>query len=202
MLSINNLVGVLGCSPGEPELQTLLNQVRSDQSAANVEPEVKSYPDIVYHNYLTLGLSFQYEPATLGTSASKAAPQDLRLAAIDIYSGHQDRRWTCFPALPLTLQTARTDAVTQPLEVSIKSDTTGKDLVTDLGEPHRKGGGAGDRSGPAAWMEWSLRLKAANSAKEKEFELQVELAGAGARGADRWNAERAGACQWAVITIS
>ncbi|EST04539.1 hypothetical protein PSEUBRA_006283 [Kalmanozyma brasiliensis GHG001] len=202
MFSFDELVGVLGCPPSQPELQALLNQGRSDKSADLVEPEVKAYPDIVYHNYPALGLSFQFEPATSKTDASKANLQDLRLAAIDVYSGHEDKRWTCFPALPLTLKAARTDAVTHPLEVSIKSDTKGKDLVTDLGEPHRKGGGAGDRSGPAAWMEWSLQLKAADTAQERKFKLQVELAGAGARGADRWNAERAGACQWAVITIS
>ncbi len=50
-------------------------------------------------------------------------------------------------------------------------------------------------------MEWSLQLKT-SPADAKAFKLQIELAGAGARGADRWNAERAGACQWAVITIS
>ncbi len=54
MLGIDALVSVLGCAPGQPELQSLLKQVRNDNSAANTEPEVKAYPDIVYHYYLTL----------------------------------------------------------------------------------------------------------------------------------------------------
>ncbi len=97
MLSLDELVGVLGCSPGQSELQSLLEQVRSDKSAINDEPQVKAYPDVVYHNYLALGLSFQFETATSKADASKAVPQQLRLAAIDIYSGHDDKRWSCFP---------------------------------------------------------------------------------------------------------
>ena len=71
-----------------------------------------------------------------------------------------------------------------------------------LGEPQRKGGGAGGRSGPAAWMEWTLQGEMPDTAEPKGVKLQIELAGDGARGADRWNIERAGACSWAVITIS
>lgn len=71
-----------------------------------------------------------------------------------------------------------------------------------LGEPNRKGGGAGGRAGPAAWMEWSLQVSSPESVTSTDITLQIELAGASARGADRWNAERAGTCHWAFITIS
>lgn len=89
-----------------------------------------------------------------------------------------------------------------PIHATIALDSTGKDLVSMLGEPQRKGGGAGGRSGPAAWMEWTLQLNMSDTGESNEVKLQIELAGAGARGADRWNAERAGTCPWAVITIS
>lgn len=141
-------------------------------------------------------------PCAPNTNAAETAHQDVRLEAIDVYSGHQDKRWTCFPTLPLAVSATRTDAESKPVQASINLDTVGKNLVTHLGEPQRKGGGASDRSGPAAWMEWSLQLNGADTVKRREFKLQIELAGAGARGADRWNAERAGACPWAVLTVS
>ncbi|TKY89597.1 hypothetical protein EX895_001382 [Sporisorium graminicola] len=172
--------------------------MQGNKSATTVEAEIKAYPDVVYHNYRALGLSLQYEAITPGTDASKCSPQDLRLAAIDIYSGLDDKKWTCFPALPLSMHVTRSEA-----EVSINHDSKGRDLINELGEPQRKGGGAGDRSGPAVWMEWSLQLKSPSDlGARREFKMQIELAGAAARGADRWNAERAGTCNWAVITIS
>lgn len=143
-----------------------------------------------------LTLMLTDEATSSGTNASKCSPRDLRLAAIDIYSGLDDRKWICFPALPLSIHATSSEA-----EITIKHNSRGKDLVNDLGEPQRKGGGAGDRSGPAVWMEWNLQLKSA-SGLGREFKMQIELAGAAARGADRWNAERAGTCNWAVITIS
>ena len=51
-------------------------------------------------------------------------------------------------------------------------------------------------------MEWSLELKSTSSDEVRKCKLQVELAGVAARGADRWNADRAGKCKWAVITVS
>ncbi|SJX64195.1 uncharacterized protein SRS1_14850 [Sporisorium reilianum f. sp. reilianum] len=198
MLGIDALVSVLGSSAGHADVQALLGQIQANKSAATVEPEVKAYPDVVYHNYKALGLSLQYEAATPGMDASKCSPRDQRLAAIDIYSGHDDTKWTCFPALPLSVHVTSSE-----VEITIKHDSKGKDLVNDLGEPQRKGGGAGDRSGPAAWMEWSLQLKSpSGSETRRDFKMQVELAGAAARGANRWNAERAGTCNWAVLTIS
>ena len=137
-----------------------------------------------------------------GEDASKAFPDDLYLPAIDIYSAHGDKNWTCCPGLPLEIKASRAGAAKTPVRASITHETTGKDLVSMLGEPQRKGGGAGGRSGPAAWMEWTLQVKLAQTGEVGEVTLQIELAGAGARGADRWNAERAGACPWAVITIS
>lgn len=144
-----------------------------------------------------LDLNLTDEAISPGMDVSKCTPRDQRLAAIDIYSGLEDKRWTCFPALPLSLHVISSEA-----EITIKYDSKGKDLVNDLGEPKRKDGGAGDRAGPAVWMEWSLQLKSEGSEERKEFKIQIELAGAAARGVDRWNAERAGTCNWAVITIS
>jgi hypothetical protein len=138
-----------------------------------------------------------------GKNASKAALDDLRLVAIDIYSAHGDKRWTCFPGLPLQIDAYCSGVrAGSPTRAAISRDATGKQLVSLLGEPQRKGGGAGSRSGPAAWMEWSFQLSPSEPEQAKEIKILIELAGDGARGVDRWNAERAGTCHWGVITIS
>lgn len=140
------------------------------------------------------------EVVTPGKDASKASADELNLVAIDVYSGHDDNRWTCFTNLPLQVQATQSDG--SSLTATITRDSTGKDLVSILGEPQRKGGGAGGRSGPAAWMEWSFQIAMPSSSQGRNVKLQIELAGASARGVDRWNPERAGACKWEVITIS
>ncbi|KAJ9474152.1 hypothetical protein PHBOTO_004202 [Pseudozyma hubeiensis] len=200
MIEIEALIGVLGSSPTHTNVQDLLGQLHN--FPATVEPDVKAYPDVAYHNYQALGLCLQYEATSPNTNASKCAPQNLRLAAIDVYSGYDDKRWSCFPALPLQVDAVSLGAEEHPRKVVIEHKSTGKHLVADLGEPQRKGGGANDRAGPAVWMEWHFQLESTHSQSKRHFKLQVELAGAAARGADRWNAEKAGACTWQVITIS
>ncbi|SNX85797.1 uncharacterized protein MEPE_04506 [Melanopsichium pennsylvanicum] len=195
MVGVETFAQMLGSPPNCLQIQSLLDQVNDSKISTNsIVPEKKAYLDVLYHNYRTLGLSFQY--------ASKAAPSNLQLSAIDIYSAHGDESWSDCPALPLQIDAIRSPARAEPIKATIAHNSTGKDLVSDLGEPQRKGGGAGGRSGPAAWMEWSFQLRSMASNEAKDTKILIELAGAAARGADRWNAERAGACQWAVITIS
>ncbi|ETS64985.1 hypothetical protein PaG_00432 [Moesziomyces aphidis] len=191
MTSLITLVDRLDCNPSQVAIQALTD---SELPA----PEVKAYSDVVYHNYRSLGLSLQYESSSSGKAASKCDVHDLRLAAIDVYSARDDKSWTCFPRLPIQVDLLPLDQADK--STSITLDSTGKDLVSSLGEPHRKGGGANDRAGPAAWLEWSLDIQ--SNGKATPVKLQVELNGTGARGADRWNADRAGSCPWSVINIS
>lgn len=59
MIEIEALVGVLGSNSTHTNVQDLLGQLHN--SPATVEPDVKAYPDVVYHNYQTVGLSLQCE---------------------------------------------------------------------------------------------------------------------------------------------
>lgn len=61
MLEVDELVGVLGSHPGHANVQAMLDQIQGNTSARTVEPEIKAYPDVVYHNYQALGLSLQCE---------------------------------------------------------------------------------------------------------------------------------------------
>ncbi|KAJ1025017.1 hypothetical protein NDA18_004303 [Ustilago nuda] len=198
MTTLDDFARLLASSPAQSQIQALLGHAVSNR----LEAEVKAYPDVVYHNYRSIGLSLQFEASSPGMNASKMGSDDLCLAAIDIYSANEDKSWTCFPMLPLQIDALRDDSASEQVKATITQAITAKDLVSSLGEPQRKGGGAGPPSCPAAWMEWSLKLDRSNSNESDPITLQIELAGAGARGADRWNAERAGNCKWAVITVS
>lgn len=58
MVGLDALAAVLGSSPNQLEIQTLLTQIGA---SSTVDPEIKAYPDVVYHNYQPLGLSLQCE---------------------------------------------------------------------------------------------------------------------------------------------
>ena len=60
MVSVEALTSVLGCSPDQPHIRTLLDQINSLGTSC-LDPEIKAYPDVVYHNYQALGLSLQCE---------------------------------------------------------------------------------------------------------------------------------------------
>ena len=62
MVELRELAGALGCSPKELRVQALIGHLQVDDSTSGAaEPEIKSYPDVVYHNYRALGLSLQCE---------------------------------------------------------------------------------------------------------------------------------------------
>ncbi|KAF8140388.1 hypothetical protein EV363DRAFT_1393296 [Boletus edulis] len=118
--------------------------------------DIKSYPDVVYFNYPTLGVSFQFSPRNgykpvTGLRREQLKDDDLQLEAADIYKC--PRR-----ATPV-----------------IEKDTTGKEFVAWLGEPSRKGGGTGPSSGSIhIWCEWSQQG------------IMVEFGGNDARGPQAW----------------
>jgi len=83
---------------------------------------------------------------------------------------------------------ANSDSSTRPPNVEIKQQSTGKDFVRCLGEPDRKGGGAGPLSGSIGiWCEWS------------RDGVMVEFGGDEARGPQAW--ERGKDAVWKVITL-
>ena len=78
--------------------------------------------------------------------------------------------------------------ITRPSELSVLADTSGKDFVQALGEPDRKGGGAGPSSGSIGiWCEWS------------KDGVMVEFGGDEAKGPQAW--ERGKDAAWKIITI-
>lgn len=188
---INDLIGK---PPSAHVLAQYLSTLSTDTTPA---PDIKSYSDIVYFNYLTLGVSFQfstqngYKPAA-GLRREQLRDDDLQLEAVDIYNAPSVNRparsaepaFATYPCLPIELHLAGAT----PAVITIAKDTTGKELVGWLGEPSRKGGGTGPSSGSIhIWCEWSQQG------------VMVEFGGNDARGPQAW--ERGGDAVWRVVTV-
>ncbi|KAJ7076568.1 hypothetical protein B0H15DRAFT_593586 [Mycena belliarum] len=206
-----NVHSLLGVHPSSSALADYLASL----SATAVEPEIKSYSDAVYFNYYALGLSLLFTPKngykpTPGLSRSALRDTDMVLEGLDLYNipkpaasdpkakGTSARKaelaFSTYPGTPLVLALASsgTDkggkALVRPEQLLVSTKTTGKDFVACLGEPARKGGGAGPLSGSIGiWCEWT------------RDGLMVEFGGDEAKGPQAW--ERGKDAGWRVITI-
>jgi len=152
-------------------------------STKDVVPEIKIYSDAVYYNYFQLGISILFQPAA-GYKPGELSQLDtskLLLKSIDIYNG-SETKYATYPGYPLIFSPSTTKTV------SITPQTSGKDFVSALGEPDRKGGGNGPMSGSIGiWCEWP------------KLGLMVELGGEDARGPQAW--EKGKDATWKTITL-
>lgn len=214
----NDLKQLLGLKLTSPDITVYIEKLASEasdkQNAAT--PEVKSYPDAVYFNYYALGLSLLFKPVDGYTPKSGVRLEDLKcqnlvLDGVDIYnvlkpkdcadvnaSGAPKPKpksspiYATYPVYPVTINLASLPAdaegKTRPQFLRIMPETTGKDLVSTMGEPDRKGGGAGPSSGSInIWCEWS------------KDGIMVEFAGSDSRGPQAW--ERGKDAVWKVMSI-
>ncbi|KAH0590894.1 hypothetical protein J132_02424 [Termitomyces sp. J132] len=207
---------LFGLNPSSSELSQYLATLAAHVSTPNpTTPEVKSYPDVVYLNYYLLGLSLLFIPASgykpkAGLQLSELNNDQLILDSLDIYNipkssisgprskGSSSRTaelaFSSFPLYPLVFDVGGEvkdkdgNVQTRPSILEVTSQTTGKDFVQCLGEPDRKGGGAGPSSGSIGiWCEW------------KRDGIMVEFGGDEAKGPQAW--ERGKDAAWKVITL-
>lgn len=198
-----------------PSSQRLSEYIGSLPGGSDVSPEIKSYRDAVYFNYYTLGLSFLFTPQNGYAPITGLKRQDLKdanlvLDSIDIYNIPKpitalaggaklprlaELAFSTHPVSPLTLvlsspptESEDTAPNTRPSSFDVLTTTSGKDILAVLGEPDRKGGGAGPSSGSIGiWCEWS------------KDGVMVEFGGEEARGPQAW--ERGKDAIWRVITL-
>ncbi|GAA5979853.1 hypothetical protein JCM11641_002719 [Rhodosporidiobolus odoratus] len=153
------------------------------------EPEIKSYPDIIYLSYLPLGLSLSYHPVPPFNPTYSTSPTDvlsastqgqLLLTGLDIYNhtaaplpstnkqdGREKRQpkkpqYLAFPGFPVLLpspSSSSSSSSSSSALVNLRPETTGKQLVELLGEPQRKGGGSNATPGVGIWTEWETEVK-------------------------------------------
>lgn len=207
---------LLGEHPSSQRLFDYITSISSLVSSPNaIVPEIKSYRDAVYFNYYVLGLSLLFSPQNgykpvTGLNQEQLKDKDLVLDSIDIYNipnpvsslaeGAKLPRlaelaFLTHPVSPFTLSLPVLETlkdgetiVTRPPSFDVLPSTSGKDFVATLGEPDRKGGGAGPSSGSIGiWCEWS------------KDGVMVEFGGDEAKGPQAW--ERGKDAVWRVITI-
>ena len=204
-----SLRDLLGLHPSSPELAQHLILLSTQTPTT---PQIKSYPDAVYFNYFSIGLSLLFSPEndyklTTGLKLHELDNDKLVLESIYIHnvpprnarskgtSSHTtETAYSTYPDFPLALVlTADTrdkegTTVPRPPKLNVLADTTGKDFVQAFGEPDRKGGGAGPSSGSIGiWCEWS------------KDGVMVEFGGDEAKGPQAW--ERGKDAVWKIITI-
>jgi len=105
-----------------------------------------------------------------------------------------ERAFLTYPNFPLVFnidpspEDKDRKALSRPETLQVRADTSGKDFVQTLGEPDRKGGGAGPSSGSIGiWCEWS------------KDGIMVEFGGDEAIGPQAW--ERGKDAIWKIITL-
>ncbi|KAK7468741.1 hypothetical protein VKT23_003244 [Stygiomarasmius scandens] len=176
-----------------------------------VTPEIKSYSDVIYFNYYSLGLSLLFKPVNgykprTGLKLSELENGCLILDSLDIYnipkpkaddkarSKKSEIAFSSFPDLPLVLRLAENaqdkdgNFLSRPASLEIHRESSGKDLVQILGEPDRKGGGSGPSSGSIGiWCEWT------------QDGILIEFGGVESTGPQAW--ERGKDAVWKVMTI-
>ncbi|KAI0756595.1 hypothetical protein C8Q80DRAFT_1092863 [Daedaleopsis nitida] len=205
----SNLKLLLGLKPYSPALTAHLSALATAVSKPDATtPEVKTYSDAVYFNYYALGLSLLFKPVNgyvpkTGLKLEELQDRMLVLDGIDIYNVPKPKAganaaratksaYTTYPLTPIVLGLVAlpeaAEGKSRPESIHITPETTGKDFVSAMGEPDRKGGGAGPSSGSIGiWCEWS------------KDGVMVEFGGEESRGPQAW--ERGKDAVWKVISI-
>ncbi|CDO73204.1 hypothetical protein BN946_scf185007.g259 [Trametes cinnabarina] len=205
----SDLKQLLGQKPSSSSLSAHISALAEKASKPDaVKPEVKSYPDAVYCNYYPLGLSLLFKPVNgykpkTGLRREELKDDNLELDGIDIYNSPPPKAganasratkspYTTYPISPIVLSLVPLptdkDGKKRAESINITPETTGKDFVLHMGEPDRKGGGAGPSSGSIGiWCEWS------------KDGVMVEFGGEESRGPQAW--ERGKDAVWKVISI-
>lgn len=195
---MNIFPALFGETPSSPRLASYLDTVASSTGVKVPEAEVKAYSDAVYYNYPSLGLSLLFTPSTDSKPLMNVAAEyeNILLDSIDIFnlvkSGvpSKGRTYSRFPLLPLELAiTPTTDPTSSQDHFILKAEMTGKEILHVLGEPTRKGGGAGPSAGSInIWCDW------------QKHGIMVEFGGDEARGPQAW--DRGKDAVWKVVTLS
>lgn len=205
---VSNIQTLLGANPSADSITVFLKDLVQHSNTSLTAPEVKSYSDAVYFNYYPLGISFLFIPQegykpTQGLKLEDLQVDPLVLDSINIYNTPKPKAtpaktttssrtaelaFSAYSVSKWSLSLSPEASASNESSIEISLTTNGKDFVSCLGEPDRKGGGSGPSSGSIGiWCEWS------------KHGIMVEFGGDEARGPQAW--ERGKDAMWRVITI-
>lgn len=166
MLAVADLQPLLGLKPDDETLKIALTALFPGRS---IVADTKSYPDAVYQNYYSLGISLCFEP-------SSASSKEFHCVTVDVFNTPSPGSGTSAggrapkgptyeeTSLPLVFEFAEKEIVLPPRKqgekemrlprepwIEVSNSTTGREIVRSLGEPSRKGSG----SWVGVWLEWN-----------------------------------------------
>ncbi|KAK8861260.1 hypothetical protein IAR55_002079 [Kwoniella newhampshirensis] len=192
-LSPTSFAPLFSLPPGSSQITAFLSLLSSPSPLP--PPDIKSYPDAIYHNYYSLGLSLCFlpskgldsvdiynTPSTSSTTPPPPPPQRNRFKKEEPTYSPPPTIELHFPTTTLTLPPVKegeeATEMSRPPTVVLKPNSVGRQLVSCLGEPSRKGSGGWT----GIWLEWSkVELQAAQEGGETlEVGLMVELRDPGA----------------------
>lgn len=82
-MHLDDLHALLGHDPSSSPIRGFLTTLSGSSSITT--PEIRAYPDVIYHNYYDLGVSLCYVPSRGKTIPTNPGPGELKLDTIDIY---------------------------------------------------------------------------------------------------------------------
>lgn len=143
-LALGDIQPLFGLPPSDPKLSSFLSRL------GHSKPDIKTYPDAIFHNLYDFGISLCFEKN--------------ELESIDIFNSKPSSKSKySSPPLPLIVEFAEPEVVvpppkeggeetrySRPQRLEVSDSTVGKDLVHNFGEPSRKG--SSDWVG--VWLEW------------------------------------------------
>jgi hypothetical protein len=205
-----NLQSLFGLTPFSDEIKVYLSTLASSSLSATSDPEVKAYSDAIYFNHFALGLSLLFGPVDgykpkPGAQLCDLDQSRMQLRGIDIYNVPTQKpddktnssrtpsnaAYCPYPISPIVLALSPDEKDGQQQSrrsLEVNAASTGKDFVSALGEPDRKGGGSGPSSGSIGiWLEWN------------KYGLMVEYGGDESRGPQAW--EKGKDARWSVLSI-
>lgn len=180
-MHLDDLHILLGLNPSTPPLNKFLADLSGTPTVP--QPDAKAYPDVLYHNYYDLGVSFCYTPASGSNIPARPKPEDLVLDSIDIYHRSEEEAvpsrpgrlpkpiFNTFKGVPIDFPLVETKeestAATTPLtSFTLDEETIGKDLVGKLGEPTKKGGGTRGQDVYLEWAKLGIQIDLKDQGKE------------------------------------
>jgi hypothetical protein len=198
-VKLSTIQSLIGLPASSPRLSSVIATIAGPSTV--MKPEVKAYPDVIYHNYYKLGVSLCFIPSTGSKFKKDPKKDDLRLDSIDIYnvpaevqsrppekkafSTPSKTTFSTFPLFPILIPSSTSDP-----EFSLITTSTGKDIVTHLQEPAKKGGG---KLWLDVWFEYP------------QLGIQVELKdwGIGGNGPDSGGGvwDRAATWRWSCLKV-
>ncbi|WVQ77444.1 hypothetical protein IAR50_007130 [Cryptococcus sp. DSM 104548] len=159
-ISAISITSLFSLPPDALQFTTFISSLSAAAGISPSKPDIKTYSDAIYHNYYPLGVSFCFLPLQ-GLDSVDVYNRDPHQSASSrlkgpVYGTAPEVVFR-FPSTTLTLPPRDTKSeeppqtIERPIQMTLVAGTTGRDLVSCLGEPSKKGSGGWT----GVWLEWT-----------------------------------------------